>query len=122
MRKGRIICLSLVLIFTPLLSFPQTQSAAMESVVVPRLIRFAGVLKDASGKPLSGTVGITFSLHKDQRGGAALWFETQNVLLDASGRYSVLLGATKADGVPMELFTSGEAQWLGLQVEGEPEV
>lgn len=122
MRKGRSICLSLVLIFTSLLSFSQTQSAAMESVVVPRLIRFTGVLKDASGKPLTGRVGITFSLHKDQRGGAALWIETQNVLLDASGRYSVLLGATKAGGVPMELFTSGEAQWLGLQVEGEPEV
>ena len=81
-----------------------------------------GLLKDANGKPLSGTAGITFSLHKDQRGGAALWFETQNVQLDASGRYSVLLGATKTGGVPMELFTSGEAQWLGLQVEGGPEV
>jgi hypothetical protein len=51
----------------------------------------------------------------------ALWIETQTVPLDASGKYTVLLGATKAEGIPMELFTSGEAQWLSIRVEGQPE-
>jgi hypothetical protein len=86
------------------------------TVTVPRWIRFSGQVSDATG-----TVGITFSLHKDQRDSEALWIETQNVRLTADGRYTVLLGATKADGVPMELFTSGDAQWLGVRVENQPE-
>ena len=97
------------------------QQPAAPTAVVPRLIRFAGSVRDASGKPMSGVAGITFALFKEQEGGAALWQETQNVPLDASGRYSVLLGATKEEGVPMELFTSGEAQWLGVRVEGQAE-
>ena len=100
-------------------AFAQQQTST--SVIVPRLIRFGGVLKDSSGKPLQGKAGITFGLYKDQDGGAALWLETQNVSLDANGHYSVLLGATKEEGVPMDLFTSGAAQWLGVQVQGQPE-
>jgi len=85
------------------------------------LIRFSGIAKDASGKPLVGTIGITFSLYKDQQGGAPLWMETQNVQIDSTGHYSVLLGSTKSTGVPAELFASGEAQWLGVQPQGEAE-
>ena len=97
------------------------QQPPATTVVVPRLIRFGGTVRDASGKSMSGVAGLTFALYKDQEGGAALWLETQNVPLDASGRYSVLLGATKEEGVPMDLFTSGEAQWLGVRVEGQAE-
>ena len=55
-----------------------------------------------------------------QEGGAPLWLETQNVALDAKGRYDVLLGAEHAEGVPMDVFTSGEARWLGVQAQGQP--
>jgi hypothetical protein len=47
--------------------------------------------------------------------------ETRNVTLDTQGRYTVLLGSTKPDGLPSELFASGEARWLGVQPEREPE-
>jgi trimeric autotransporter adhesin len=97
------------------------QQLAANNVTVPRLIRFSGVLKDSSGKPVQGIAGVTFALYKDQEGGGALWLETQNVSLDAAGRYSVLLGATKEEGVPMDLFSSGAAQWLGVHVRGHPE-
>ncbi|GAC1436460.1 MAG: hypothetical protein NVS1B11_25900 [Terriglobales bacterium] len=109
------------MLFVPLgFSQAQKSQSSAAAVNIPRLIRFAGVLKDATGAPLSGTVGITFTLHKEQQGGAALWIETQNVPL-SNGRYNLLLGATKADGVPMDLFTSGDAQWLGVHVQGEAE-
>jgi len=85
-------------------------------IVVPRLIRFSGTVQGGTG-----TVGITFTLHKGQDDNAALWVETQNVQLDNAGKYNVLLGVTKAEGIPAELFTSGEAQWLGVQVQGKPE-
>ncbi len=91
-------------------------SVPTATVEVPHLIRFSGQLKDASG-----TVGITFSLHKSQNDQTALWIETQNVQLDASGKYSVLLGVTTAAGIPPELFTSGEAQWLAIHVQGQSE-
>jgi hypothetical protein len=59
-------------------------------------------VKDEAGAPKTGIVGITFALYKDQQGGAPLWLETQNVQADASGRYTVMLGATKSDGLPMD--------------------
>jgi hypothetical protein len=98
-------------------SWAQQQTSA----VVPHLVRFGGVLTDLSGKPLTGTVGVTFSLYTDRQGGAPLWLQTQNVVPDRSGHYSVQLGSTKPDGIPTDLFTSGEARWLGVQPEGQAE-
>ena len=83
---------------------------------VPRLVKFAGTLKDELGKPRTGVVGVTFAVYKELEGGAALWLETQNVELDEQGRYTVLLGSTKSEGLPLELFTAGEPRWLGVQV------
>ena len=89
---------------------------------VPRLVKYSGALKDAAGQPRSGTVGITFSIYAEQEGGATLWLETQNAELDEQGRYTVLLGAQTKDGLPLELFTAGEARWLGVQVNLPGEV
>src|SRR5271155_2514857 len=99
--------------------FPQPQPT--QSVVVPRLIKFSGTLLDAKEQPMAGPMGLTFALYRQQTGGAALWMETQNVQPDAHGGYTVLLGANSANGVPSELFASGEARWLGIQVEQQPE-
>jgi len=101
----------------------QSQTAAPNSgpgsTQVPRLIKFSGLAQDATHKPVSGVVGITFSLYKDQEGGSPLWIETQNVQADATGHYTALLGSASTDGVPLSLFSSGEAQWLGVQIQGQ---
>ncbi|HET8922238.1 MAG TPA: hypothetical protein VFN26_04495 [Candidatus Acidoferrum sp.] len=89
---------------------------------VPRLVKFAGTLRDELGKPRTGVVGVTFAVYKEQEGGAALWLETQNMELDEQGHYTVLLGATKSEGLPLELFTAGEPRWLGVQVNLPKEV
>jgi hypothetical protein len=68
------------------------------------------------GKEQIGTVGITFAIYKEPAEGAPLWMETQNVQLDEQGRYTVLLGATKSEGLPVELFAAAEPRWLGVQV------
>jgi len=83
---------------------------------IPRLVKFAGTLKDEFGKERTGVVGVTFAIYKEREGGAALWVETQNVNLDEQGRYAVLLGATKSEGLQLELFATGESRWLGVQV------
>jgi hypothetical protein len=85
---------------------------------LPRLVKFSGTVKDTAARPL---MGITFALYKDQEGRAALWLETQNVPLENNGHYSVLLGANSSEGLPIELFSTGEARWLGVQPEGQTE-
>ncbi|MGA2855690.1 MAG: hypothetical protein ABSE40_02410 [Candidatus Sulfotelmatobacter sp.] len=110
--------LSLVLSLTPLTA---AQTAAQTASALPRLVRFGGAVKDLNGSPLTGEVGITFSLYSEQTGGAALWLETQNVTADNQGHYTALLGSTKPDGLPAELFTSEQARWVGVQVSGQTE-
>lgn len=89
--------------------------------IVPTLVNFAGTALNAQGKPVAGVAGVTFSIYKDQSNGAPLWMETQSVHPDAKGNYSVQLGATTAQGLPLDLFASGEARWLGVRVEGAEE-
>ncbi len=72
------------------------------------LVRWSGNLPDAAGK----TVDLSFSIFQDSAGGLALWNETQPVKVGADGRYTVLLGATSADGLPQSLFQAGEARWI----------
>jgi hypothetical protein len=100
---------------------PTSWAQQTKNTMVPTLVRFGGFLTDVSGKPLSGTVGVTFSLYSDQQRGVPLWLETQNVVPDRNGHYSVQLGVTKPDGLPTALFTSGEARWLGVRPEGQAE-
>ena len=100
---------------------PTTASKGGEYAAVPTLVNFNGMVADASGKSLGSMVGITFSLYKDQQGGAPLWMETQNVQPDKGGHYSVMLGSTTRQGVPTALFASGEARWLGVQAQGQAE-
>src|SRR5450755_160730 len=107
-----------VLLSNPNLAQAQTSAAA---TTVPRLVRFSGTARDLNGTPQSGVVGITFSLYGEQTGGSPLWLETQNVQADANGHYTVLLGTTKAEGLPAELFTSEQARWVGVQISGQAE-
>jgi hypothetical protein len=99
----------------------QQAAVAAANAVVPPVVKFSGVLTDSRGKPMAGTVGVTFSLYKESQGGAALWVETQNVTLDKTGHYTAMLGSTTSQGLPSDLFASGEARWLGVQAQGETE-
>lgn len=99
----------------------QQAATAAASAIVPPVVKFNGVLTDAGSKPMTGKVGVTFSLYKDSQGGAALWVETQNVTPDKTGHYAAMLGSTTSEGIPPAVFASGEARWLGVQVQGEAE-
>src|SRR6516225_8867388 len=94
---------------------PAALTAQKEGATVPHLVTFTGVLKEADGKPVMGTVTVAFSVYEFQEGGSPLWVEAQGVRADAQGRYTVLLGATQPEGVPLDLFTTGRARWLGVQ-------
>ena len=95
--------------------------ASGASSVVPPLIKFSGVITSQATQNLTGNgasvrvLTATFSLYAFQEGGSPLWSESQSVQLDEQGRYVVLLGAASPEGLPLDLFTSGKALWLGVQ-------
>jgi len=96
-------------------TWPQRSSA------VPRLVNFSGKVDAAFGKTVSGSAGATFAIYNDQYEGTALWLETQNIQIDPKGNYTVQLGASKPEGLPLDLFTSGQARWLGVRINGGAE-
>jgi hypothetical protein len=116
-------CTTIVLAFATFLSISICSAQQTATTSVPNLVRYSGTLKDAQGAALSSStaVGVTFSIYKQQDGGAAVWMETQNVTPDSNGQYSVILGSTTATGLPDDLFSQQEQRWLGVQVQGQAE-
>jgi hypothetical protein len=114
------VCLTLCLL-TLACTLPLMAQSNTTTAVVPRLVNYSGRALDAQGRPISGIAGATFSIYKDQYEGSPLWLETQNVTADSKGNYTIQLGATKSEGLPLDLFTSGEARWLGVRVNGGEE-
>ncbi len=118
MERVRILIALIALFFFVAFASAQQTTAVR---AVPNLINYSGVLKDGSGKILSSTTGVTFLIYGEPQGGAPVWMETQNVQPDARGNYTAQLGSTKPDGMPVDLFTTGEARWLALTVNGGEE-
>jgi hypothetical protein len=122
MKKVRVAMLStLMMLLCSVVSQAQHRVAPATDEIVPPLVSFSGALTGVNHKPSAGTVGATFSLYKDEQGGAPLWVETQNVQSDKAGHYSVMLGSTTSTGLPAKLFANGEARWLGVQAQGQEE-
>ncbi len=145
--KTRFSCIALAWLcsFLPVVAQTAAGKPATATVQVPRLVRFTGTLSEpatsttvgnaeastsatgvatnstVAARLASSVVGVTFALYSQETGGAPLWLETQNVQVDQTSHYTVLLGLTKPEGLPIDLFTSGQAQWLGVQAAGEAE-
>jgi hypothetical protein len=104
----------------------QTETAAASgNQGVPRVVRFSGRLQpaaEASRGPKTA-VEVVFSIYDQRTSDTPLWAETQSVAPDQDGKYSVLLGAGTEGGVPVDIFASGEARWLGVRsANGGPEL
>jgi hypothetical protein len=98
---------------------PATPLAASAPTVVPALVPYSGIAVGGDGRALSGEVGVTFLIYKDEQGGEPLFAETQSVALDPTGHYTAQLGASLANGIPINLFGTGEARWLEVQIAGQ---
>jgi hypothetical protein len=111
-------------VLVPLFCHAQcTNSITACGQAVPHIVKFNGILKNAGGAPRTGILAVKFVIYGDSTGGTGLWQEVQNLQLDQQGHYEVMLGAVGNEGIPMELFTSGEPRWLGVQalLPGEEE-
>jgi hypothetical protein len=96
---------------------------AQQLTPVPRVLWFSGVFQPADQQPVAPVETVTVRVYREREGGEALWSESHHVTMEANGHYSLLLGSTVADGVPLTLFTSGEPRWIGISVNrpGETE-
>lgn len=93
--------------------------AAAAPTSVPALIEYSGYALGDDGKPLGSPASITFLIFTDQQGGAPAFTESQDVAVDAHGRYTVELGATLPNGIPAAVFANGDARWLEVQIAGQ---
>jgi hypothetical protein len=119
--RGSLVAVFAVVMLAGSLLAQQQPANASSSAVVPRVVNYSGKALDSQGRAISGVAGVTIAIYQDQSGAAPLWIETQNVEADAKGNYTVALGATKPAGIPLELFASGEARWLGVRINGGAE-
>jgi hypothetical protein len=122
-KFGALVCTAGLLLWgcaeqRPVPELAASQLALAKASVAPPAPtrRLRGVLKDRDGHAVSGTTGVTFAIYAEEKSGAPLWMETQNVVTNGLGRYVVRLGSTKSEGLPHELFPEGEPRWLGVQI------
>ena len=105
-----------VVLASPVALIAQSAQSAQSptSTSVPRLINISGTFRPADGQKPARVEVVTLAIYTDEIGGEPLWQETQTVTVDQLGNYSLLLGATQGDGVPLDVFASGQARWLGM--------
>jgi len=95
----------------------QTHTQATPNVDRFSVLKIRGVVKDHEGKRVRGSVvGVMFAMYEQRQGGAVLWQEIQNIDVDSVGRFTALVGSTKSEGIPPELFATRQTRWLGKQV------
>jgi hypothetical protein len=109
------ITVSCVLFATQVVAQQQPTPSTLSGV--PRLIRVTGSFRPANGLPPSPVEIVTLAIYAEEKGGAPLWQETQNVTIDGEGHYTIVLGTTLPDGLPLELFAASEPRWLAMHVE-----
>ncbi len=90
---------------------------------VPRVIWFSGAFRPADKRPVAAVETVTVAVYREREGGDAVWQETQRVSMEPDGRYSLLMGSTLSNGLPLDVFTSGEPRWIGITLHrpGEAE-
>ena len=82
---------------------------------VPQMINYQGKVTDDQGNPLNGNYDMIFSIYDALTGGNQLWSETQPEVSVENGIFSVLLGSTTPEGIPLGVF-NGEIRYLEVQV------
>ena len=93
----RALLLVIFVIVLPARAMFAQSSQSVSPASVPRLIKFGGVFHPADGQPAGAVESVTFSIYADPDGGVPLWQETQTIMLDEQGRYTVLLGASSGE-------------------------
>jgi hypothetical protein len=86
-------------------------ASSATTALVPTLVNFSGMLSDENGKPLSGNVGVTFFLHKDQQGGAPCGWKPKMSNWTRPDVKASCLVPSPAEVYPAMCFLHGCAGW-----------
>ena len=90
--------------------------AASALTAVPPLVPYSGQVE---GRTVVRVRDLPCSI-KTRPAAARSSTESQIVSLDPTGHYKVQLGAANPNGLPSDLFATGEARWLEVQIAGQP--
>jgi hypothetical protein len=96
-----------------LCSFMLSAASAQDTL----LITYQGRLTDDGGTPVNGTPAMTFTIYDG--GGVSKWSEAHPSVAVDNGLFAVILGSQTA---LMDSVFSGENRYLGISVNGDPEV
>ena len=98
-------------------------STAAVPVVPNRILSFQGRLTDSSGNPISSSTGIIFRLMNAGTGGTELYNSgtgnSQAVVPDQNGIFSVVIGQTHGGPIPASVFTENPNVYLEIIGGGE---
>ena len=93
------------------------------SITVPRVIHITGVFQPADGPPPTA-VEVVDCIDLRHAGGrvAGVAGAAELDVDKTTGRFMLLLGASYPDGIPAEVFGTGQAHWMSLLFERAGEV
>jgi hypothetical protein len=80
---------------------------------VPRVVKYSSRISDPS-VTAQGQATLRFSVYAQRDSLQPVWSEVQTVGLNKDGQFSVMLGSKTLNGIPSELFESGQPLWLGI--------
>ncbi len=85
---------------------------------IPQLINYQGYLTDDLGDPVTdGDYSLVFRIWDAETDGVQLWSEDHSAVTVMRGLFNVVLGSYSPLTLPFDVD-----YWLGVQVEGEPEL
>ena len=98
-------------------------STAAAPVVPNRILSFQGRLTDTSGTPITISTPVLFNLYNNSVGGTLLYTSgsgnSQTVVPDANGIFSVVIGKTHGIGISSSVFTQNPDVYLEIVGNGE---
>ncbi|RLC09237.1 MAG: hypothetical protein DRI57_22495 [Deltaproteobacteria bacterium] len=97
--------------------------AQAQGASVPPLVNYQGMLTDASGKPLTGSKKIEFSLYDAATNGNKVWgpqiFSSVPLV---NGMFNVILGTTDTEGRSITEAFGGKDRYIGIKVDDGAEL
>ena len=98
-------------------------STAAAPTTPNRILSFQGRLTDSSGNPISSSTGVVFKLFSTLSGGTSLYDSSignsQTVVPDANGIFSVVIGQSHGGPIPSSVFTENPNVFLEITSGGE---
>ncbi|HRT40291.1 MAG TPA: hypothetical protein P5299_03015, partial [Candidatus Woesebacteria bacterium] len=98
--------------------------STITSPAIPkRILSFQGRLTDSAGNPINSSTSIKFDLYNTDIGGSLLYTSgsgnSQTVVPDDNGIFSVIIGKSHGDTIPSTVFTENTEVWLQITAGGE---